>query len=86
MATPTMFYRPFVDGSDVTKCIENEAGKWEWQIVEIEDGDAPPEGWKSLPVVIEASETVSEPEKPAKRKKKTEAEPVADEAVDGDGN
>jgi hypothetical protein len=43
------------------------------------------EGWKDAPYDLEA-ETVSEPEKPVKRKKKTEAEPVADEAVDGDGN
>lgn len=76
-----MVYRSATDASEPANIIENEAGKWEWKIVDLNDGEGPPAGWKSLPVAVE---TVSEPDKP-KRRKKAEADPVED-TPDGDGN
>jgi hypothetical protein len=77
-----MVYRAATENSDPALVIENEAGRWEWQIVELEEGYPPPIGWKSLPDVLE---TVSEPAKTKRTKIKlpTENEPVTE---DTDGN
>lgn len=77
MTTPTMFYRAFKDGAEPSRMVENEAGKWEWQIVDLEDGDGPPDGWHALPTEAPIAA-------PKARKPKTE--PVKDTDGNSDGN
>lgn len=76
MTTPTMFYRAFKDGADASRMVENEAGKWEWQIVEIEDGAGPPDGWHALPTQPATAPKVRKPK----------IEPVKDTDGHSDGN
>lgn len=78
MTTKTMVYRAASDVTDPAHVIENEAGKWEWQIVDLEDGAGAPEGWKSLPVDI--GEATAPKTKRAKIKLPNEI------VVDTDGN
>ena len=83
MTTRTMVYKAATDATDAARLVENEHGKWEWQIVELEDGDSAPNGWKLLPEVL------GEPPKAKRGKIKLPAEPdVTQGEADGnsDGN
>jgi hypothetical protein len=82
MTTPTMVYREVSDKSDPSRIVENDAGRWEWMIVDLEEGQGPPSGWQSLPETSEAPAS-----KPQKRKKPDAEEPVAGEVTpNGDGD
>lgn len=83
MATRTMFFRPFTDAANQANLFENDAGKWEWMIAEIEDGDPNiPAGWQATPTKAD----VVAP-KPPKRKKPDAEETVAEEVPpNGDGD
>lgn len=87
MTTPTMVYRAASETSDSARIIENEAGKWEWLIVELNDGQGPPEGWQPLPDVLENVEPIAPKAKRGKIKLPLEIDAVT-EATDGnsDGN
>lgn len=87
MTQRTMVYKPASDDSDPARVVENDAGKWQWQIVELEAGAPAPDGWQSRP---EGSQQ-PEPKRRAKLKLKFDEaaviEPAAEPAIeDGDGH
>lgn len=76
MTTRTMVYKAATDATDAARLVENEHGKWEWQIIELEDGQGPPDGWQSTPFATPAP----------KAPRKSKPEPVKDADGNSDGN
>lgn len=81
LATETMVYRVPGDDARPDRIIENEHGKWEWQIVDLEDGESPPAGWQSFPYAAET------PAPPAKKPRTKKPDAVTEEGTpDGDSD
>lgn len=86
MKQPTMVYRPATDDAPRSHVIENEAGTFEWMILDLDDGESSPAGWQSLPVDVlrsDVAETVAEPAKAKRAKLKL---PLDTDPVTEDGN
>lgn len=78
-----MIYKAATDDSDPAHVIENDAGRWQWMIIELEEGALAPSGWQALPDVLDA------PAKAKRGKIKLPSEPeTVTEDTDGnsDGN
>ena len=89
----TMVYRPASVSTDPVYVVETEGGRWQWQIVDLEDGAPAPDGWQLSPYAGPVDPTVEtakpkrgRPKKVVEEADNDDDEALPDEVTDGNGD